>query len=183
MLRFMGSQKVRHDWATELNWTELNWTADCDCIHKIKRLLLLGMKAVTNLDGILKSRAITLLTKVWKIKTLFFPVVMYEWEIWAIKKAGHRRIDTFELLFWRRLLRMPCTARRSNQSTLRKSTLNWKDWCWGYLMWTANIGKAPDVGKNWRQEKKGATEDEMFGYYHILNGLEFEQAPPRAGDG
>ena len=157
-------------------------TADCDCIHEIKRLLLLGSKAMTNLDSILKSRDITLLTKVWIVKTLFFPVVMYEWEIWAIKKAGHRRTDTFELWFWRRLLRIPCTARRSNQSILKEIKpeleglmLRLKSQYFGYLMWTANIGKGPDVGKSWRQEGKGATEDEMFRYYHPLNGLEFEQ--------
>ena len=95
-------------------------TADGDCSHEIKRRLLLGRKAMTNLDSILKSRAITLLIKVPLVKSMVFPVVMYEWEIWSIKKAEHRRIDAFELWCWRRLLRVPWTERRSNQSILKE---------------------------------------------------------------
>ena len=89
-------------------------TADGDCSHQIKRLLLLGRKAMTNLDSILKSRDIALLTKVWLVKVMVFPVVMYGCESWTIKKAEHRRIDAFELWCWRRLLKVPWTARRSN---------------------------------------------------------------------
>ena len=95
-------------------------TADGDCIHKIKRCLLLGRKAMTNLDSILKSRDITLPTKVRLVKAMVFPVVTYECESWTIKKAEHRRIDAFELWSWRRLLRVPWTARRSNQSILKE---------------------------------------------------------------
>ena len=87
-------------------------TADGDCSHEIKRRLLLGRTAVTNLDSVLKSRDITLLTKVHIIKATVFPVVMYGCESWTIKKAKHRRIDAFKLWFWRRLLRAPWTARR-----------------------------------------------------------------------
>ena len=95
-------------------------TADGDCSHEIKRHLLLGRKAVANLDGIIKSRDITLPTKVHLVKALFFPVVMYGCESWTLKKAEHQRIDAFELLCWRRLLRIPWTARRSNQSILKE---------------------------------------------------------------
>ena len=95
-------------------------TADGDCSHEIKRHLLLGRKAMRNLDSILKSRYITLSTKVHLVKALFFPVVIYGCESWTIKKAECRRIDAFELWCWRRLLRVPWTARRSNQSTLKE---------------------------------------------------------------
>ena len=91
-------------------------TADGDCSHEIKGCLLLGRKVMTNLDSILKSRDITLLTKVHLVKAIVFPVVMYGCESWTIKKAEHRRIDAFELWCWRRLLRVPWTAKRSNQS-------------------------------------------------------------------
>ena len=107
-------------------------TADCDCSHEIKRCLPLGRKAMTNLDSILKSRDITLPTKVYLVKAMVFPVVTYGCDIWNIEKAEHQRIDAFELWCWRRLLRVPWSARRSHQSILKKSTLNirWKDWCW-----------------------------------------------------
>ena len=95
-------------------------TADGDCSHEIKRRLLLGRKVMTNLDSIFKSRDITLPTKVHLIKAIVFPVVMYGCESWTIKKAERRRIDAFELWCWRRLLRVPWTARRSNQSILRE---------------------------------------------------------------
>jgi len=95
-------------------------TADGDCSHEIKRHLLLGRKVMTNLDSILKSRDVTLPTKVHLDKAMVFPVVMYGCESWTIKKAERQRIDAFELWFWRRLLRVPWTARRSNQSILKK---------------------------------------------------------------
>ena len=95
-------------------------TADGDCSHEIKRRLLLGRKAMTNLDSILKSRDITLLTKVHLVKAMVFPVVMYGCESWTIKKAEHRRIDAFELWYWRRLSRVLWIARRSNQSILKE---------------------------------------------------------------
>ena len=95
-------------------------TADGDCSHEIKRCLLLGRKVMTNLDSILKSRDITLPTKAHLVKAMVFPVVMYGCESWTIKKAEHRKIDAFELWYWRRLLRVPWTARRSNQSILKE---------------------------------------------------------------
>ena len=97
-------------------------TADGDCSHEIKRRLLLGRKVMTNLDSIFKSRNITLQTKVHLVKAMVFPVVMYGCESWTIKKAEHRRIDAFELCCWRRLLQVPWTARRSNQSILKETS-------------------------------------------------------------
>ena len=101
-------------WKTILGDSKI--TSDADCSHEIKRWLLLGRKAMTNLDSILKSRDITLPTKVHLVKAVVFPVVMYGCESWTIKKAEHQRTDAFELWCWRRLLRVPQTARRSNQS-------------------------------------------------------------------
>ena len=95
-------------------------TADGDCSHEIKRRLLLGRKAITHLDSILKSRDVTLPTKVQLVKAMVFPVVMYGCESWTVKKAERRRIDAFELWCWRRLLRVPWTVRRSNQSILKE---------------------------------------------------------------
>ena len=100
-------------------------TADGDCSHEIKRCLLLGRKAMTNLDSILKSRDITLPTKVHIVRTMVFPVVVYGCDIWTIKKAERRRIDAFVLWCWKRLLRVPWTARRSNKSILKE--IHWKD--------------------------------------------------------
>ena len=103
-------------------------TADGDCSHEIKRHLLLGRKVMTNPDSILKSRDITLTTKVRLVKAIVFPVVMYRCESWTIKKAEHRRIDAFELEGWRRLSRVPWIARRSNQSILKEVlNIHWKD--------------------------------------------------------
>ena len=104
-------------------------TADGDCTHEIKRSLLLGRKVMTNLDSILKSKEITLPTKVCLVKALVFPVLMYGCESWTIQRSEHRIISAFELWYWRRLLRVPWTARRSNQSILKESVLNihWKD--------------------------------------------------------
>ena len=95
-------------------------TADGDCSHEIQRFLLLGRKAMTNLNNILKSRDITLSTKVHLVEAMVFPVVMYGCESWTIKMAEHQRIDAFEVWCWRRLLRVPWTARRSNQSILKE---------------------------------------------------------------
>ena len=122
-------------------------TADGDCSYEIKRRLLLGRKVMTNLDSILKSRDITLPTNERLVKTMVFPVVMYVCESWTIKKAEHQRIDAFELWCWRRLLRVPWTARRSNQSVLREIspeysleglTLKLKLQYFGHLMWRAD---------------------------------------------
>ena len=110
-------------------WGGSKITADGDCSHEIKRRLLLGRKVMTNLDSILKSRDITLPAKVLLVKAMVFPVVMYGCESWTVKKAEHQRIDAFELWCWRRLLRVPWTARRFNQSILRRSALGilWKE--------------------------------------------------------
>ena len=111
-------------------------TADGDCSHEIKRRLLLGRKVMTNLDSILKSRDIPLSTEVHLVKAIVFPVVMYGCESWTVKKTEHRRIDAFELWCWRRLLRVPWTARRSNQSILKDILgVHWRDRCWS---WNSN---------------------------------------------
>ena len=102
-----------------------NITADGDCNHKIKRRLLLGRKALTNLDSILQSRDITLPTRVCLVEAVIFPVVMYGCESWTIKKAEHQGTDAFERWCWRRLLRVPWTARRSNQSILKEISLEY----------------------------------------------------------
>ena len=120
-------------------WGGSKITADGDYSHEIKRYLLLGRKVMTNLDSILKSTDITLPTKVHLIKAFVSPVVIYGCESWTIKKAEHRRIDAFELWFWRRLLRVPWTAGRSNQSILKEISpeglmLKLKLQCFGYLM-------------------------------------------------
>ena len=95
-------------------------TADGECSHEIKRRLLLGRKVMTNLDRIIKSRDITLPTKVHVVKAMVFPIVMYGYEIWSIKKAEHQRLDTFELWYWRRLFRVPWTPRKSKESILKE---------------------------------------------------------------
>ena len=109
-------------------WGESKITADGDCSHEIKRCLLLGRKVMTNLDSILKSRDNTLPAKVHLVKAMVFPVVMYGCESWSIKKAECRRIDAFELCCWRRLLRVPWTARRSSQFILKEidPEIHWK---------------------------------------------------------
>ena len=165
-------------------------TADGDCSHKIKRHLLLGRKVMTNLDSILKSRDITLLTKVRLVKAMVFPVVMYGCESWTVKKAERRRIDAFELSCWRRLLRVSWT-RRSNQSILKEISpgcsleelmLKLKvqylaTWCEELTHW-----KRPWYWERLREEDKGTTENEMVGWHHWLNGHGFEWTPG-VGDG
>ena len=110
---------------TDFIFLESKITMDGDCSHEIKRQLLLGRKAMTKLDSVLKSRSITLLTKVCIVKAMVFPVVIYGCESWTIKKTEHRRIDAFELWCWRRLLRVLWTARRSNQSILKETKLEY----------------------------------------------------------
>ena len=157
-------------------------TADGDCSHEIKRNLLLGRKVITNLDSILKNREITLPTKVHLVKAMVFPVVMYGCESWTIKKAECWRIDAFKLWCWRRLLRVPWTARTSNQSILKEIS---PEYSLAGLMLKLKLQyfsdvknwltrKDPDAGKDWRWEEKGTTEDEMVGWNHQLNGHEFE---------
>ena len=139
---------------------------------------------MTNLDSILKSRGITLPTKVCLVKAMVFPAVMYGCESWTIKKAERWRMDAFKLWYWRRLLRVPWTARRSNQSILKEinpeyslEKLMLKLQYFGHLVWrTDSLEKNPDVGRDWGQEEKGMTEDEMVGWHHQLDGHESEVA-------
>ena len=158
-------------------------TADGDCSHKIERHLLLGRKLMTNLDSILKSRDITLPKKVHLVKAVGLPVVMYGCESWAIKKAERWRIDAFELWCWGRLLRVPWTARRSNQSILKEINpdysleglmLKLKLQYFGHLMLrTESFEKTLVLGKIEGRRRRGP-EDEMVGWYHQLSGHEFE---------
>ena len=160
--------------------------------QEIKRCLLLGRKVMTNLDSIWESRDITLPTKVRLVKAMVFPAVMYGCESWTVKKAECQRIDAFELWCWRRLLRVPWTARRSSQSILEeispgcsleglmlklKTPILWPPHAKSWL-----IGKDSDAGRDWGQEEKGTTEDEMAGWHHRLVGHEFEWTP-WIGDG
>ena len=162
-------------------------TAEGECSHEIRRHLLLGRKAMTKLDSMLKSRDITLPAKVLLPKAMIFPVVMYVCECWAIKKAKDQRIKAFALWFWRRLLRVPWAIRRSNLSILKEiqscqslifigrtdaeaeNTTLWPSYVKNRL-----TGKDPDAGKDWMQEEKGITEDEMVGCYHQRDGHEFK---------
>ena len=157
-------------------------TADGDCSHETKRHLLLGRKVMANLDSILKSRDITLSTKVHLVKAMVFPVVMYGCESWAIKKAEHWRINYFELWCGRRLLRVPWTARvqpvhpKGNHSWIfigrtdaeAETPILWSPDVKKWLIW-----KDPDAGKHWRQEK-GTTEDELVRWHHWPKGHESE---------
>ena len=142
-------------------------TADGDCSHKIKRHLLLGKKSMTKLDSIFISRDITLLTKVYRVKALVFPVVLYGCERWTSKRAEHQRIHASELWCWRRLLRVPLTARRSIQSNPKGN----QSWIFfgridaeaeAPVLWPPDakcriIGKGSDAGKDWRREEKEMT--------------------------
>ena len=156
-------------------------TADGDCSHEMKRRLLLGRKAMTNLDSILKSRDITLPSKVCLVKAMVFQVVMYGCESWTIKKAERWRTDAFEMWCWRRLLRVPWTTKRSNQFILKEISpeyslegLKLKLQYIGPLMWrTDSFEKTLMLGKI-EGEGKGMTKDEMIGWHHWLNGHGFE---------
>ena len=140
-------------------------TADGDCSHEIKRRLLLGRKVMTNLDSILKSRDITLLTKVRLVKAMVFPVVMYGCESWTVKKAECRTIDAFKLWCWRRLLRVPWTARRANQSILKETSpgcsleglmLKLKFQYFAHLIWTVDsFEKTLMLGKIEGRRRRG----------------------------
>ena len=158
-------------------------TADGDYSNEIKRRLLLGRKVMTNLDSTLKSRDITLPTKVHLVKAMVFPMVMYGCESWTVKKAECRRIDAFELWCWRRLLRVPWTARRSNQSILKEISpgcsleglmLKLKLQYIGHLMRRVDSLEKTDARRDWGQEEKGMTADEMAGWHHRLDGHEVE---------
>ena len=167
-------------------------TADGNGSHEIKRRLLLGRKVMTNLGSVLKSRDTTLPTEVHLVKAMVFPVVMYGCESWTVKKAERQRMDAFELWCWRRLLRVPWTARRSKQSILKEI----QSWVFigrtdaeaeTPILWPPHakswlIGKDSDAGRDLGQEEKGATEDEMAGWHHRLNAHESEWTPG-VGDG
>ena len=157
----------------EKQWKQcqtLFWGApksDGDCSHEIKRCLLLGRKAKTNQVSIFKSRDITLPTKLCLVKAMVFPVVMYGCESWTVKKAEHRRIDAFELLCWRRLLRVPWTARRSSQSILKEISpgislegmmLKLKLQYFGHLMRRVDSLEDSDAGRDWGQEELDCEE-------------------------
>ena len=159
-------------------------TADGDCSHEIKRRLLLWRKVMTDLDSILKSRDITLPTKVHLVKGMVFPVVMYGCESWTVKKAEPQRIDAFEMWFgedsWESLgLQGDPTSPSWRRPVLG---VHWEDWSWS---WNSNtlatscekswlIRKDPGAGRDWGKEEKGKTEDEMAGWHHRLDGHEFE---------
>ena len=142
---------------------------------KLKDTLLLGRKVMTNLGCIFKSKDITLPTKACLVKAMVFPVVTYGCESWTVKRAKRQRIDAFELWCWRRLLGVPWTARRSNQSILKEISpgislegmmLRVKLQYFGHLMRGVDSLEKTDAGKDWGQEEKGTTEDEMAGWHH-----------------
>ena len=148
-------RKQWKEWQISFFWAPV--TADGDCSHEIKRCLLLGRKVMTNLDSTLKSRDITLPTKVYLVKAVVFPVVMYGCDSWMVKKAEHRRLDAFELWCWRRLFRVPLTARRFNQFIIKEiipeyslegRMLKLKLQYFGHLMWrTDSFEKTLMLGK------------------------------------
>ena len=152
---------------------------DSDCCHESKRHLLLGRKAMTNLDSVLKSRDITLLTKIHIVKAMVFPVIIYGCESWTDHKEGRALVNwCLQTVVLEKTLESPGHSKESNP------TLNshWKDWWWAPICWPPDakswlIGKDPGVGKDWRQKKKKATEDEMVGWHCRLNGHELEQTP------
>ena len=161
----------------DFNFGGSKTTADGDCSHEIKRCLLLGRKAMTNLGSILKSRDITLPTKVHLVNAVVFPVVMYGCESWTRKKAEHERIDVFELWCWRKLLRVPWTARRSNESILKEISpgcsleglmLKLKLQYFGHLMGRVDsLEKTLMLGNIEGRRRRGRmTEDEMVGWHH-----------------
>ena len=175
-------------------------TVDGECSHEIKRCLLPGRKVLINLDSILKVRDIILSTKVHLVKVMVFPVVTYGCENWSIKKTEHWKIDTFKLSCWRRLLKVPWTARRSVvlENTLENPLDSKKikpvhpkgNQSWMFIgrtdveaetpiLWPPDekswlVGKDPDARKDWRREDKWTVEDEMVGWHHRLEGHKFE---------
>ena len=181
---------------TDLIFLSSKISADGNCSHEIKRCLLLGRKAMTNLESILKSRDFTLPTKVHLIKAMVFPAVIYGCERWTIKKAEcffECWIDAFELVVLEKTLESPLDCKeikpvhpKGDQSWVfigrtdieAEAPILWppdvKNWL---------IGKDPDAGNDWRQEEKGMTEDEMVGWHHQLNEHEFEQTPSKRCDG
>ena len=161
-------------------------TADGDYSHEIKRCLLLGRKATTNLDSILKSRDITLLTKVHMVKAMASPAVIHRWDSWTIRK--HRGSNAFKLWCWRRLFENPLDIKEVKQDNpkgnqpwiftgLTDAEAEAKLQYFDHLIWKADSLEDLDAKNDWGQEEKGATEDEMVGWHHCLHGHEFEQTP------
>ena len=175
----MENRREKVEAVTDFLFLVSKITADSDCSHEIKRCLILRRKAMTNLDSILESRGITLPTKVCVVKAMVFPVVMYGCESWTIKKAEHQRIDAFELWCWRRLLRVPWTARRSNQSILKEISpeyllegLMLKLQYFGHLMQrTDSLEKTLMLGKIEGRKRRGR---QRMRWLHRLDGHEFE---------
>ena len=161
---------------TDLIFLGSKITADGDCSHEIRRRLLLGRKAMTNLESLLKSRDITLPTKVCLVKAMVFPVVTYGCESWTIKKAEHQRIDAFEL--WESPLDSkdikPVNPKGNQPWIFTGRTDAEVPILWPPDVKSWLIGKDPDSGKEWGQEEKGMTKDEIVGWHHWLNGHEFE---------
>ena len=180
------SWQIDGETVADFNFLGFKITADCDCSHEIKRHLLFGRKVGTSLYSILKNRAIILPTKVHLVKAMVFPVVMYGYESWTIKKAEHRRIDAFELSrrVLEKTLESPLNCKeiqpvhsKGNQSWIfigrtdaeAETPILWPPDANNWLIW-----KDPDAGKDWRWEEKEITEDEMVGWHHRLNGHESE---------
>ena len=177
-------EKQWKQWETLL-WGGSKITADGDCSHEIKRHFLLGRKAMTTLDSILKSRDITLPTKVHLVKAMVFPIVTHWCESWTVKKAECQRTDVFKLWCWRRLLRVDY---KEIQPVHPKGNQSWifigrtDSEAETPILWLPDaknglIGKDPDAGQDRRLEEKRTTEDGMVGWHHRLDGREFEQAP------
>ena len=165
-------------------------TVDSDCSHGTETCLLHGRKSMTSLDSILKSKDITLSTKIHIVKAVVFPVVMYGCDSWTIKKAECQGIDAFELWYWRRLLRVNLDCKETKAVNPKGN----QPWTFiertdaeaeAPILWPPDVKnwlteENPDAGKDWGQEEKRGTEDEMVGWHHWLNGREFEQT---LGDG
>ena len=183
--KMLGSTPYHEDSPSERLWSHhFQITVDSKCSHENQKCLLLGRKAVTNLDRVIKGRDITLPTKVHLFKAMVFPVVMYRCENWTIKKAEHQRTDAFELWCWRRLSRVPWTARRpilkeiNPEYLLEGLLLKLKLQYFGHLMWrTDSLEKTLMLGKGRQPKEKGMTEDEMVRQHHWLNRHESEQTP------
>ena len=192
--KIMTSRTIITSWQTDREKVETvififlgsKITADGDCNHEIKRRLILGRKARTNLDRVLKTRDITLPTKVCLVKAVVFPVVLYGCESWTIKKVEHWRTWCFGAVVLEKTLESPldCKIKPVNSKGNQPWTCIGRTDAEGEapLLWPPDvkswlIGKHPDAGKDWRQEEKGMTEDEMVGWHHRLNGHGFEQTP------
>ena len=191
MWRKWQIDKETMETVTDFTFLGSKITADGDCNHEIKRHMLLGRKSNDQPRQRIKKQRHCFANRGHLIKAMVFPVVIYGCKSWTIKKAEHRRIYSFEVWCWNRLLRVPWTARRSNQVHpkenqswifIRKTDAEAETLVLWPLIWRTDSLEKTDAGKDWRQEEKGTTEDEMVGWHHWLDGNEFEQAPG-VGDG